>query len=190
MFSLLISCETDEKTTREGDTGAVVKTLSNKGVTLTAQYLNNKMLYDRFGSRNNPFIEYLENPLVVISFTMSSEQPVRFRLGRVNVYYLDQWLGPVGRVDLNSYWERVLRQQGVAQTGSPKMYKNWSYKTVSQVINDNVLYDSFDIVPGVDQRGFMLIQGVPNRFGTARIEIPIYDMNGKEIHEFIFIINT
>jgi hypothetical protein len=190
IIGLIFACSTDEPTTREGDTGAFVKTLSNQGVTITAQYLNNKMLYDRFGTRNNPFIEYLEEPLVVISMSMSSEETVRFRLGRVEVYYLTEWFRPVGRVELKGYWERVLRNQGVAQTGSQKMYKNWSLKTVSQVINDNVLQDTVDITPGSDQSGLMLFQGRANRYGTAKIIIPIYNMKGKEIHEFIFVINT
>jgi hypothetical protein len=187
---LFVVCSTDEQTIKRGDTGAITQTLSSKGIMLTAQYLNDKMLYDRFGSRNNPFIEYMEQPLIVVSFTMSSEKAMRFRLGRVEVFYLNEWLRPVSRVDLNSYWERVLRNQGAAQTGSPRQYNNWSYKTVSQVINDNVLQDTVDIVPGDSQVGYMLFQGMQNRYGTAKIEIPIYNMNGKEVHEFIFIINT
>ena len=190
IIGLFIGCSTGEQTTREGDTGAVVETLSNKGITITAQYLNNKMLYDRFGTRNNPFIEYLEQPPVVINFTMSSEEAMRFRLGRVNILYLNEWMRPVGRVNLNSYWESVLRNQGVAQTGSPKMYKNWSYNAVSQVINQNVLQDTVDIVPGSEQTGLMLFQGISNRYGTAKIKIPIYNMNGAEVHEFIFVIDT
>ena len=190
IIGLFIGCSTGEQTTREGDTGAVVETLSNKGITITAQYLNNKMLYDRFGTRNNPFIEYLEQPPVVINFTMSSEEAMRFRLGRVNIFYLNEWMRPVGRVNLNSYWESVLRNQGVAQTGSPKMYKNWSYNAVSQVINQNVLQDTVDIVPGSEQTGLMLFQGISNRYGTAKIKIPIYNMNGAEVHEFIFVIDT
>ena len=190
IIGLFIGCSTGEQTTREGDTGAVVQTLSNRGITITAQYLNNKMLYDRFGTRNNPFIEYLEQPPVVINFTMSSEEAMRFRLGRVKIFYLNEWMRPVGRVSLNSYWESVLRNQGVAQTGTAKRYKNWSYNSVSQVITQNVLQDTVDIVPGSEQTGLMLFQGISNRSGTARIEIPIYNMNGAEVHEFIFIIDT
>ena len=190
IIGLFVACSTDEQTTKTGDTGAVTKTLSNKGIMITAQYLNDKMLYDRFGTRDNPFIEYMEQPLVVVSFTMSSGEAMRFRLGRVEIIYLNEWLRPVSRVDLNSYWERVLRIQGAAQTGSPKQYNNWSYKTVSQVINENVLQDTVDIVPGANQVGFMLFQGMKNRYGTAKIKIPIYNMNGKEVHEFIFVINT
>jgi len=190
IIGLFIGCSTGEQTTREGDTGAVSKTLSNKGIIITAQHLNNKMLYDRFGTRDNPFIEYLEEPLVVISFTMSSGEAMRFRLGRVEIFYLDEWLRPVSRVNLNSYWGGVLRNQGVAQTGSPKQYKNWSYKTVSQVINDNVLQDTVDIVPGSNQIGLMLFQGMSNRYGTAKIKIPIYNLSGKEVHEFIFVIDV
>ena len=190
IIGLFASCSTGGEGTKEGDTGAIVRTLSNKGITITAQHLNSKMLYDRFGTRNNPFIEYLEEPLVVIDFTMSSEEAIRFRLGRIEIFYLNEWRRPVGRVDLNSYWERVLRNQGVAQTGSPKKYKNWSYSAVSQVINQNVLQDTVDIVPGSDKSGLMLFQGISNRFGTAKIKIPVYNMNGKEIHEFIFVIDV
>jgi hypothetical protein len=93
-------------------------------------------------------------------------------------------------VDLNRYWERVLRTQGVAQTGAPKQYKNWSYKTVSQVIEKNVLPDVIDIVPGANHVGLMVIQGKENRYGTVKLEIPIYNMRGQEVHEFIFVINT
>jgi hypothetical protein len=98
VLSLLIGCTTSEKSSMEGDTGAIVTTLSSKGITVSAQNLTSKMLYDRFGTRNNPFIEYNENPLIVIDFTMSSRGDVRFRLGRVEFDYFNSKSRPVIRV--------------------------------------------------------------------------------------------
>jgi hypothetical protein len=190
IISLFVACSTGGKGIKEGDTGAIIKTLSNKGITVSAQHLNSKMLYDRFGTRNNPFIEYDENPLIVIDFTMSSESEVRFRLGRVEIVYLSRKSRPVSRVELNSYWEGQLRNPGVAQTGSPSTYRNWSYNTVSQVINQNVLQDAPDIVPGTDHIGLLIFQGIPNRYGTAEITIPFYNTSGKLIHEFILLIDV
>ncbi len=190
IISFLVGCSTGEKSTKEGDTGAIIKTLSNKGITVSAQHLNNKMLYDRFGTRNNPFIEYDENPLIVIDFTMSAEGEVRFRLSRVEFDYLSRKSRPVSRVELNSYWEWQLRNPGVAQTGSPSRYRNWSYNTVSNVINKNVLQDTLDIVPDTDHIGLLIFQGIPNRYGTAEITIPFYNTSGKLIHEFILLIDV
>jgi hypothetical protein len=190
VIGFLVGCSTGGEGIKEGDTGAIIKTLTNKGITVSAQHLNSKMLYDRFGTRNNPFIEYNENPLIVIDFIMSSGSEVRFRLGRVQVDYLSTKSRPVSRIELNSYWEGLLRNPGVAQTGSPGRYRNWSYNTVSQVINKNVLQDTVDIVPGTDHIGLLLLQGIPNRYGTAEITIPFYSTNGKLIHEFILLIDV
>ena len=190
IISFLVGCSTGGKSTKEGDTGAIIKTLNNKGITVSAQHLNNKMLYDRFGTRNNPFIKYDENPLIVIDFTMSSESKVRFRLSRVEFDYLSKKSRPVSRVELNSYWEGQLRNPGVTQTGSPSRYRNWSYNTVSNVINKNVLQDTLDIVPDTDHIGLLLFQGIPNRYGTAEITIPFYNSSGKLIHEFILLIDV
>ncbi len=190
IISFLAACSTGEKSTKKGDTGAIIKTLSNTGITVSAQHLNNKMLYDRFGTRNNPFIEYDKNPLIVIDFTMSSESEVRFRLGRVEFDYLSRKSRPVSRVELNSYWEGQLRNPGAAQTGSPSKYRNWSYNTVSNVINKNVLQDTLDIVPGTDHIGLLIFQGIPNRYGTTEITIPFYSTSGKLIHEFILLIDV
>jgi hypothetical protein len=148
------------------------------------------MLYDRFGTRNNPFIEYNENPLIVIDFTMSSRGDVRFRLGRVEFDYFNSKSRPVSRVELNSYWEGLLRNPGVAQTGSPGRYRKWSFNRVSQVINKNVLQDSMDLVPGTDQIGLLIFQRIPNRYGTAEITVPFYNTSGKLIHEFILLIDV
>ena len=190
ILGLFIGCSTGEQTAREGDIGAVVQTLNRDGIRIKAQHLNSKMLYDRFGTRNNPFIQYLDEPLVVIRFTIASDEAMRIRLGKIEIFYLNEWLDPVSRVDLNSYWERELRNQGAAQTSVSQTYSNWSYKAVSQNINEHVLLDTVDIVPGPDQTGFLLFQGKNSRYGTAKIKIPIYNMSGKEIDEFIFVIDV
>ena len=187
---LLISCTASEKSSREGDTGAIVTTSSNQGITVSAQNLTRKMLYDRFGNRNNPFIEYEQNPLIVIDFTMSSESEARFRLGKIEFDYLGRKSRPVSRVELNSYWEKQLRNPGAAKSGSPSRYRKWSYNTVSNIINKHVLPDAHDLVPGTDRRGFMLFQGVPNKYGTTKITIPFYDTGGRLIHEFILILDV
>lgn len=190
VLSLLAGCATREKSVTEGDTGAIVTTLSRKGITVSAQNLTNKMLYDRFGTRNNPFVEYNENPLIVIDFTMTSKGDVRFRLGRVKVDYFNRKSRPVSGVELNSYWEGLLRNPGIAQTGSPSRYRNWSFNKVSRVINQNVIQDTLDLVPGTDHIGLLIFQRIPNRYGTAEITIPFYNTSGKLIHEFILLIDV
>jgi len=186
----VFGCSSADKTVKEGDIGAIVTTLSEKGITISAQFLDKKMLYDRFGTRNNPFFEYEGNRVIVIDFTMSAGYEVRFRLGKVEVDYLGNRSRPVSRVEFNQYWEELLRNPGAASTGSPYKYRDWSYSTVSKVITENVLPDSLDIAPGPEYRGFLLLEGIQGRYGTAKITINMYDLTGKRIHEFIFLIDV
>jgi hypothetical protein len=190
VVSLLIGCTTTEKSSREGSTGALVVTSSSQGITVSAQNLTEKMLYDRFGTKNNPFVAYEQNPVIVIDFTMSAESEMRFRLSKIKFDYLGRKSRPVSGVELNSYWEGQLRNPGAAQTGSPSRYRNWSYNTVSQVINENVIQDTVSLLPGTDYTGFLIFQGIPNRYGTAEITIPFYSTTGRLIHEFILLIDV
>jgi hypothetical protein len=191
VFSLLLlGCSSSEEAVREGDTGAVITTLSEKGVTITAQYLDAKMLFDRFGTKNNPFFEYRSGPVIVISFNMASEQPVRFRLSKVEIRYLGAMSMPIDRVTFGRHWEEQLRSQGVATTGTTEKYRGWSYSTVLQRINGHVLPDTLDISPGGDFSGYLLFPGEPGRRGVVRVLIPIYSLPGEKLHEFIFLINV
>ena len=41
----IFGCSSAEKAAKEGDTGAIVTTLSEKGITISAQFLDKKMLF-------------------------------------------------------------------------------------------------------------------------------------------------
>jgi hypothetical protein len=172
LLILIGGCTTGEKSAREGEKRSAVTTLSEQGIILSAQYMDRKMLYDRFGTRDNPFFEYEGNRLIVVEFTMSAELEVRFRLMKVVFDYLNTLSVPVARVDLSQYWERTLRNPGAASTGVPNRYRDWSYSNVLEVINENTLPDSLEIQPGREYRGFMLFVGTEGKYGTARITVP------------------
>jgi hypothetical protein len=189
LLILISGCTTGEQSLKEGDKRSVVTTLSEQGITLSAQYLDKKMLYDRFGTRDNPFLEYKGNRLIVIEFTLSAGYEVRLRLSKVTFDYLNTLSKPVPRVDFSQYWERTLRNPGTASTGLPSRYRDWSYNRVLKVINENTLPDSLEIRPGPEYTGFMLFEGEEGKYGNAKITVPIYSAGGKKVHEFLLLVD-
>jgi hypothetical protein len=136
LLMLQAGCGTDGEAVEKQDVSAVVTTLTDSGVTITAQYLDRKMLFDRFGTKNNPFFEYNSEPVYVLDVKMTTENPVRFRLAKVEYFYLDKAGRPLSRVEFSAYWESQLRNRPAPTGGRSDVYKNWSYKTVSKNIND------------------------------------------------------
>ena len=189
-FLILVGgCTSGEKSVREGEKRTAVTTLSEWGIDVSVQYLDRKILYDRFGTRNNPFFEYAGDRLIVIEFTMSTENDVRLRIMKIIFDYLNSVSVPVSRVDFSQYWEQTLRNPGAASTGVPNEYRDWSYNQVLKVINENTLPDSLELEPGHEYRGLMLFKGSVGRYGTARITVPFYAVNGKKLHEFVFLVD-
>jgi hypothetical protein len=188
-LTLFASCSSGEQAVKEVYSRSPVTTLHEQGIIISAQYLDRKMLYDRFGNRNNPFLEYQEGRLVVIDFTLEAEYEIRLRISKVGFDYLNALSRPVPRVDFSQYWEQLLLNPGAATTGGRRRYRDWSYSSVLRVINANVLPDSLDIQPGPSYRGFMLFEGTERRYGTARVTVPIFTMSGRKIHEFVFLID-
>jgi len=189
LLTLLAGCTPGEQTVKESYSRSSVTTLHEKGITISAQHLDSKMLYDRFGSRNNPFLEYRESRLIVIDFTLRAEYEVRLRISKVVFDYLGTTSRPVSRVDFSQYWEQSLRNPGAATTGGRRRYRDWSYSSVLSVINENVLPDSLDMLPGPAYSGFMLFGVGERKYGTARVTVPLYAVSGRKIHEFVFLID-
>jgi hypothetical protein len=177
-------CQTDDESVEKQDVGAVVTTLTDSGVTITAQYLDRKMLFDRFGTKNNPFFEYKSEPVYILDVRMTTENPVRFRLSKVEYFYLDRTDRPLSRVEFSAYWESQLRNRPAPTGGRSDVYKNWSYKTVSENINDHVLTNVIDLEPGKEYGGYMLFKGKQNTHGSVEVWIPMYDMKGNKLHRF------
>jgi hypothetical protein len=184
MLMLHAGCQTDGESVQKQDVGAVVTTLTNSGVTVTAQYLDRKMLFDRFGTKNNPFFEYESEPVYVLDVRMTTENPVRFRLAKVEYFYLDTTGRPLSRVEFSAYWESQLRNRPAPTGGRSDVYKNWSYSTVSKNINEHVLTNVIDLEPGKEYGGYMLLEGKKNTHGSVEVWIPMYDMRGNKLHRF------
>jgi hypothetical protein len=185
LLFLQTGCSTEQRGTRSADNATTVQTRRKQGVTVNLQYLDERMLYDGFGRRDNPFFDYQSNPLVVLKIWMRTETACRLRLVKVEFEYLGAKSRPLSRVELNRYWEDLLRNRNT----SPGRYRSWSFNEITKIIDETVLSDVVELYPDEEYSGFLLFEGEKYRHGTARLVIPFYERSGKKLTELIFLID-
>jgi predicted acetyltransferase len=182
---LLSSCSSSGTAQKTGGVTSEVVTRSDKGVVVSALYIDRKALYDTYGNRNNPFFEYQSNPLIVFGFSVKSKTAVNLRLSKVKIEFLGLEDRPLSRVELTSYWETRLRKKNHPSGSLSSRHRGWSYNTISKIIEGSVVPDVLSLDAQDELKGLLLFTGLRNRHGTATIRVPVYDTAGKKIHEFI-----
>ncbi len=186
--TLLFSCSTGNTVQKTSGVTTEVVTRSEKGVVVSAHYLDRKELYELYGNRNNPFFEFQSKPLIVFNFSVNTTSSINLRLSKVYIEFLGLEDRPLSRVELTSYWERRLRNRTHPSASLSSRHRDWSYNTISKIVEDTVIPDVLTLGTQDEFTGLLIFVGLRNRHGSATIHIPVYDTVGKEIHEFILIL--
>jgi hypothetical protein len=159
-------------------------TITQKGVKISFRYLDKKMLFNRFGNRNNPFINYVTGPLFVFDVTVESTLDVRIETGDAVLESERGISKPVSKSEITRYWGYKLRKRSGGRVS--EQYSNWSPRYVMELLDTNVISDSMLIRSQSEQMGLLLFEPFRPRKGTAKLKLPVYDSDGNLIHQFEF----
>jgi hypothetical protein len=159
-------------------------TITQKGVKISFRYLDKKMLFNRFGNRNNPFIYYVTGPLFVIDVSVEPALDVRIETEDAVLESERGISKPVSKSEITRYWGYKLRKRSGGRVS--EQYSNWSPRYVLELLDTNVLSDTMLIRSQGEQSGLLLFEPVRPRKGTATLKLPVYDSDGNLIYQFEF----
>ena len=108
---LFIGCATDRYAVQQKEVPPM--TLSEKGITVTVNYLTKDQLYERYGERNNPFIPPASlggfNQAIVFDILIESSITADFILKYAELQAEGKVEIPKNIFHLGRYWEMELR---------------------------------------------------------------------------------
>jgi hypothetical protein len=156
-------------------------TLTEKGVSVTMDYLPKAELIAKFGEDNNPFIP----PAYSASFNqgMAFELSVRSEVrGEIYLKNLELHTGgrpenPKNSFHLTTFWENKLRrgpQQGYSMGRLKLKIKKYMLPTIVK------------LDPGSSQTGVVIFLGKIPRYGNFSLFVPVLDDKGGTINNFRF----
>jgi hypothetical protein len=163
---------------------ASVTTVTQKGVKVSFRYIDKKMLFNRFGNRNNPFVSYVTGPLIVIEVVVQPTVDVRIETGDAMLESEQGTSKPVSKSEISQYWGYKLRKRAGGRVS--EQYSNWSPRYVMELLDANVISDTVLIRSGGKQRGLLLFEPFRPRKGTATLKLPVFDTGGNLIYQFEF----
>jgi hypothetical protein len=91
---------------------------------------------------------------------------------------------PLLKPDLLTVWEYRLRKRTMGSASV--QYHNWSRKYVLNLLETKVLSEPIAVTPQTEISGLLLFRSFPRETGEAELTLPVYDMKGTLIQEFIF----
>jgi hypothetical protein len=181
---ILLSCTTSGSSERSKDTAANFTTVSENGVSVSLRYLDQRALFNRFGNRNNPFVNHTTGTLIVIEATIQSLSDTPLRIDDIVLGSEGGSRPPIPKSDLLRIWEYRLRKRTMGSASV--QYHNWSWKYVLNLLETSVLSDPVAIAPQTEFSGLLLFKSFPRERGVARIDLPLYDQKGTLMQAFTF----
>ncbi len=159
-------------------------TVTQKGVQISFQYLDKKMLFNRYGNRNNPFIFYGTGPLIAFDVSVEPTVDIRIETGDAVLESAHGIREPVTKSEITQYWGYRLRKRAGGRVSS--QFSNWSQRYVLELLDAHVMSDAMLIRSQGEQRGLLLFESFRTRKGNATLKLPVYDKSSNLIHQFEF----
>ncbi len=156
-------------------------TLSEKGITLTLDPLEESQLEERYGKRENPFISPPSalgfNQMLVFLFSIESMEDVFFILKTIELQFGGKIKVPENAFHLSNYWEREAERQDPGDYDPARMRRT---------IKQNVLPNDFTVKGDTKYEGLLIFQGRLPSHGSATVVVPVFKESGEHFHDFIF----
>lgn len=156
-------------------------TLSEKGMTLTLNPLEESQLEERYGKRGNPFIAPPSalgfNQMRVFLFSIESMEDVLFVLKTIELRFGEKIKSPENAFHLINYWEGEAEKQGPGDYDPARMRRT---------IKQNVLPNDFTVKGGTQYEGLLIFQGRLPNHGNSTVVVPAFKESGEHFHDFIF----
>jgi hypothetical protein len=182
--AILFSCATSGVYERSSDATNEFTTYSENGVTVILRYLDKRALFRHFGNRNNPFVNHTTGTLIVVETTVQSLSDTPLRMDNIVLGSEGGLRAPLPKSDLLRLWEYRLRKR--TMDSASVQYHNWSRKYVLNLLETRVVSEPIDIEPQSEISGLLLMRSFPRERGEAKLELPVYDMEGTLVYEFTF----
>ena len=176
---IFVGCATDRNAVQRKEVPPM--TLSEQGITLTLNYLTEDQLIVKFGKKNNPFIAPPSvvgiNQEMVFELSVESQPAGEILLKEVELQFGGKAEGPKNIFHLTRFWEVELTRGDTAE---------YTLGRMKQVIKKNLLPNKTIIKPGSGSTGLVAFLGKFPRYGNFTLYIPVFNKNGKMIHNFRF----
>ena len=176
----IFSCATQKGVLKNPEERA--KTIFGDNLTISLKYIPEKILLDRFGSINNPFISPISflksNRLMTFELNIIDKNysSILVNLNKIEIQFGSISKEPLNRFQLAQFWEPRLRKQ--------PDYERWNFSILRSVINKNVFDNDTLIKEGEATAGLIVFKGAFPDYGKAVIYIPIFDGSGKMLKRY------
>ncbi len=159
-----------------------LQTLTEKGVTLSVRYLDEKSLVGLYGKRNNPYLLTGVHRLMVFELQTLSKKEAYINLKMIELQIAGRTSAPSGRMKLSHLWK--LKLEG-SRGGDPNdRYKGWSPGIVQKRINETMAPIDMRVHQGRHYSGLVVFMKRPPRYGSVILFVPVFDTHGELIHNF------
>ncbi len=161
-----------------------LQTLTEKGVTLSVRYLNEKSLVELFGKRNNPYLLTGLQRLMVFEVQTLSRKEAYINLNLIELQAAGRTTPPSGRMKLSHLWK--LKLEGPRSGGPNDRYQGWSSGILQKRINETMAPVDMRVHPGTHYSGLVVFLKRPPHYGSVLLFVPVFDTQGELIHTFRF----
>ena len=174
---LFVGCATDRNAVQRKEVPPM--TLSEQGITVTLSYLTEDKLVERFGERDNPFIfppsGFGLNSGFIFELAFNSDINADIMLNKIELQYEGKAKVPKNIFHFSNYWDMKLDEKNAPKKNLAKM---------KLVIKKNLLPNQYSIKSGSSHKKLIAFTGKLPRYGNFTVFVPVYDENGKLIHNF------
>lgn len=161
-----------------------LQTLTEKGVTLSVRYLDEKSLVELYGKRNNPYLLTGVYRLMVFEVQTLSQKEAYINLKLIELQATGRTTAPSGRMKLSHLWK--LKLEGSGSGGPNDRYQGWSSGIVQKRIKETMAPIDMRVHPGTHYSGLVVLMKHPPQYGSVVLFVPVFDTQGELIHNFRF----
>jgi len=178
LLSIVLSCSTGKFIVQSKDNP--VKTIEEKGIKLTLQFLNEETLIKRFGKDNNPFLSCTSalglNRIMVFELTVDAfDKKSLIRLNKIELQFGRKNKKPLNRFQLDQFWKSVNKKGDI---------KGKDISRMSLLIKKHVIPNDIDIEKRAGYNGLLVFMSSFPDYGNARIYVPVFKEDGELINNF------
>jgi len=161
-----------------------LQTSTEKGVTLSVRYLDEKSLTALYGKRNNPYLLTGLHRLMVFELQTLSQKEAYINLKMIELHVAGRAKTPSGRMKLSHLWR--LKLEGRGGGGPNDRYQGWSSGIVQKRINETMSPIDMRVHAGRHYSGLVVFMKRAPRYGSVILFVPVFDTQGGLIHTFRF----
>jgi hypothetical protein len=183
-FLLATGCASRRAAVQQAPELPGLQTTTEKGVTLSVRYLDEKSLVEIYGKRNNPYLLTGVQRLMVFELQTLSQKEAYINLSLIELQTAGRAKPPSGRMKLSHLWK--LNLEGPGRGGPNDRYRGWSSGIVQKRINETMAPNDMRVHKGIHYSGLVAFMIRPPRYGSVFLFVPVFDTQGGLMHTFRF----